>query len=168
MWLLQQLWKRDISCQYLSLTTLNYVWGAFLFSWCNSVAICRQPKQVWPFHLQPLIWRYFQSSSHSSFFKKKKILLNLLWDSAPPDKAYQFPHGRALGSFSPLPNVSVRWKHTAVKWDERSWSDCSWLKPIIIPPNPASFTLALQVHRRIATASGSGFTKNLSVTGQVH
>lgn len=54
----------------------------------------------------------------------------------------KLPHGRVLRSFSPLPNISVRWENTPVKWDERTRFDFSWLKLIIIHPNPASFTSA--------------------------
>lgn len=37
---------------------------------------------------------------------------------------------------------------------------CSWLKPLIIPTSPASFTLALRVYHRGAAASGHEFTEN--------
>lgn len=43
---------------------------------------------------------------------------------------------------------------------ERKELTCSWLKPLIIPPNPASFTLALQVYHWGAAASGHEFTEN--------
>lgn len=67
------------------------------------------------------------------------------------------------GPFCSIKKVSVAdLKHSGVKWDKRSWSDCSWVKPVIIPPVLASFTSAPQMHHWRAAASQVQQKKNSS------
>lgn len=63
------------------------------------------------------------------------------------------------------------WSAPLLKQNERNRSDCFRLKPIIIPPKPGFYTLALQVRRGSggaeggAEAPGREFTDGVPVTG---
>lgn len=130
--------ERQFLPAFIIYNCLSLVGSALLFSQRDEGS----KNHTQAFHLQPII------SGMATIFKAAhRILPNWLRDAVPPDKACQFPHGRARGSFSLVQNVSVRLERTAVKQNERNRSDCFRLKPIIIPPKPGFFTLALQVRR---------------------
>lgn len=71
-----------------------------------------------------------------------------------------FHVGELWPRFTPLKmSVWLQMKHSNVKWNERSWSNCSWVKPVIMPPVSASFASALQVHHWRAFAFNQEFSR---------
>lgn len=79
----------------------------------------------------------------------------------------RFHVGELWSRFTALKmSVWLQMKHSSVKWNERSWSNCSWVKPIIMPPVSASFASALQVHHCRAAAFNQEFSRKKGLLKQ--